>query len=56
MAVPSQDLLPVVSGYFFSGFIEEKDSPFLVVSNNAFHKAVENPLQILLVSQKILQS
>jgi hypothetical protein len=56
VAVPSQDLLPVVSGYFFSGSIEEKDAPFLVVSNNAFHEAIENPFQIHLVSQKIFQS
>jgi hypothetical protein len=45
----------VISGYFLSGSIEEKDSPFLVVSDDAFHEAIENPLQILLISQKILQ-
>jgi hypothetical protein len=56
VAVFSQDLRSIVPGYLFSGPVKEKDTSFLVVSDNAFHEAIENPFQIHLVSQNIFQS
>jgi len=34
--------------------IEEKDTPFVIVSNDAFHEVVEDALQIPLVCNDLL--
>jgi hypothetical protein len=55
MAVPSDKLVPVISGYPLCLTVEKKDTPLLIVGNDALHEAVENAFEVLLVGEELVQ-